>query len=182
MEYILDFMKNFDNSELDVFAVKDGRTNLVTDGMWGNCKRPNYTCSRKVSPEERRERGLLGYRVSCFIKGGDFPRPARKDMKRKGGIPSHAGSTRIEYYAEGATEALIWLMGHEYAHYLACSGNGNFLNDEKNMDMVGYDLLHAYRRGVSPHKMALNYVRLSRSEPLRKQLSNLPSSYPYLRR
>ena len=173
--YARQFAGAFDLSRLLRVKIMDHdrRVRYREPGWWGYCYTPTKT--------------LAGYRISVFSCGEDYHFPQGTALwrlqqppgYRPGAYDTHAGILKAENVVRDLAEGLVWILAHELFHYLAFTGQISADNDERNADLVAYELLWAYRDAGAPGLIAETLSGVEPGQPLAERLEYAPHRWPY---
>ena len=171
--YAREFAEAFDLTTLLRVKVEDNdpRVRYREPGFWGYCYYPTKT--------------LAGHRVSVFSSGEDYHFPwcanfarVQPPGYRRGALGTHAGILGVEHVVKSLAEGLVWILGHELFHYLVFTGQILADNNERNADLVAYELLWAYWEANAPQVIAETFGALEGDSPLARVLQYAPNRWP----
>lgn len=154
--FIKEFASHYDLSNLKWIKIAEGKREIV--GVHGICRYPNWG-----------DRGY--YRISCYIPGplpfnvlskakgfifqnedGTWPpKPIGSKIEARGSYKIDGNSIkwkRIESFTElnDYDDAIIWIFGHEFFHFLSQSKQIDLRNTESNADGFADDLLKDFKK------------------------------------
>lgn len=174
--YAREFLGAFDETGLARVKVRDHDNQYRSyrePGFWGYCYPPSGT--------------MDGYRISVFACGEDYHFPLgtalwRREQKpgyRPGAFATHAGILNPEYVVRTLGEGLLWILAHEIFHYAAFTEQTALPHDERTADLVGYELLWAYREAEAPFLVGDAVRSADPQKPVGEVFRLAPSRWPY---
>lgn len=145
-DWISVYVQDYALSKIVRFVVRSGKNALkARPGVWGYCR---------GSLE-------LGFVISCSVKG---PFPATIRQRKSAAYPKRVSFSKKKL--ADAQEAVVWIVAHEFYHYLYWTEQVAGSGSEIAADAFANDRLDEYREWLVAEDLDFHYSSLERMEAI----------------